>query len=55
VEYAVAKKVGAETVGYVSNIYKYYLGWKLMSEREAARTQSKRAHASSKHVPVEKE
>ena len=55
VEYAVAKKVGAETVGYVSNIYKYYLGWKLMSEREAARAQSKRAHASSKPVPVEQE
>jgi hypothetical protein len=55
VEYAVAKKVGAETVGYVSNIYKYYLGWKLMSEREAARAQSKHAHASSKPVPVEQE
>jgi membrane-bound lytic murein transglycosylase MltF len=37
VEYAVAKEVGAETVGYVSNIYKYYIGWKLMSEREAER------------------
>jgi hypothetical protein len=33
----------AETVGYVSNIYKYYLGWKLTSEREAARAQLKQA------------
>ena len=41
VEYAVAKKVGAETVGYVGNIYKYYLGWELMSERKAARAQAK--------------
>jgi membrane-bound lytic murein transglycosylase MltF len=43
VEYAVAKKVGAETVGYVANIYKYYLGWRLMSERSAVRAQSKAA------------
>ena len=48
VEYAVAKKVGAETVGYVSNIYKYYLGWKLMTEREAARTQLKQAQGLKK-------
>lgn len=48
VEYAVAKKVGAETVGYVSNIYKYYLGWKLLTEREAARTQLKQAQAPKK-------
>ena len=42
VEYAVAKKVGAETVSYVGNIYKYYLGWQLMSEREAARARAKK-------------
>lgn len=41
VEYAVAKKVGAETVTYVSNIYKYYLGWELMAERQTARTRAK--------------
>jgi membrane-bound lytic murein transglycosylase MltF len=59
VEYAVAKKVGAETVGYVSNIYKYYIGWKLMSEREAERTnaeraQSKHAETLTKQVPANK-
>ena len=48
VEYAVAKKVGAETVGYVSNIYKYYLGWKLTTEREAARMQLKKAQGPTK-------
>lgn len=48
VEYAVAKKVGAEAVGYVSNIYKYYLGWNLMSEREATRAQLKQAQAAVK-------
>jgi membrane-bound lytic murein transglycosylase MltF len=42
VEYAVAKKVGAETVNYVGNIYKYYLGWQLMSERAAARARAKK-------------
>jgi len=50
VEYAVAKKVGAETVGYVSNIYKYYLGWKLMTEREATRSQSKQIQAPKKQA-----
>jgi membrane-bound lytic murein transglycosylase MltF len=50
VEYAVAKRVGAETVGYVSNIYKYYLGWKLTTEREAARTQLKQAQSPRKQT-----
>jgi len=55
VEYAAAKKVGAETVGYVSNIYKYYIGWKLMPEREATRAQSRLAHRSSQYAPAKKE
>jgi membrane-bound lytic murein transglycosylase MltF len=38
VEYAVAKRVGAETVNYVSNIYKYYLGYQLQMERQALRS-----------------
>jgi membrane-bound lytic murein transglycosylase MltF len=59
VEYAVAKKVGAETVEYVSNIYKYYLGWKFMTEREAERTKAEQAQlshaqASTKKVPAKK-
>jgi membrane-bound lytic murein transglycosylase MltF len=41
VEYAVAKKVGRETVSYVSSIYKYYVGWELMAERKAARARAK--------------
>lgn len=41
VEYAVAKRVGAETVNYVSNIYKYYLGYKLQTERDEARAAAK--------------
>jgi len=50
VEYAVAKKVGSETVNYVSNIYKYYIGWKIISERESERTQAKQAHKSKKQA-----
>ena len=49
VEYAVAKKVGSETVEYVSNIYKYYLGWKFMSEHEAER--AKAVQSQFKHAP----
>jgi len=54
VEYAVAKKVGAETVNYVGNIYKYYIGWKLMSGREAERAQIKQAHAPTQHTTTKK-
>ncbi len=34
VEYAAARIIGQETVKYVANIYKYYLAYKLASERE---------------------
>jgi membrane-bound lytic murein transglycosylase MltF len=38
VERVVSERVGRETVQYVSNIYKYYVAYRLVSEREAART-----------------
>jgi membrane-bound lytic murein transglycosylase MltF len=37
VEYVVAEKIGAETVTYVSNIYKYYIAYKLIMEAKAER------------------
>jgi len=37
VEIVVAAQIGAETVSYVSNIYKYYVTYKLIAEREAER------------------
>ena len=37
VEYVAAEKVGAETVTYVSNIYKYYIAYKLIMETRAER------------------
>ena len=40
-----AEQIGRETVQYVSNIYKYYLAYKLLSEERAARSQAKEAGA----------
>jgi membrane-bound lytic murein transglycosylase MltF len=34
VEYAAAQIIGKETVNYVANIYKYYLAYKLISEKD---------------------
>jgi membrane-bound lytic murein transglycosylase MltF len=36
VEYVVAEKIGQETVTYVSNIYKYYIAYRLILENQAA-------------------
>lgn len=35
VEYVAAEKIGAETVTYVSNIYKYYIAYRLLLEAKA--------------------
>ncbi len=40
VEYVAAEKIGAETVTYVSNIYKYYIAYRLIMD---AREEKKRA------------
>jgi membrane-bound lytic murein transglycosylase MltF len=37
VEYVAAEKIGAETVTYVANIYKYYIAYKLIMVAEAER------------------
>jgi membrane-bound lytic murein transglycosylase MltF len=37
VELGAAKIVGQETVRYVANIYKYYVAYKLATERQAER------------------
>ena len=37
VEYVAAEKIGAETVTYVSNIYKYYIAYNLIMEARAER------------------
>jgi membrane-bound lytic murein transglycosylase MltF len=42
VEILAAESIGRETVQYVSNIYKYYLAYKMLTEREEARAKAKR-------------
>ena len=36
VEVAAAKRIGRETVQYVSNIYKYYTAYKLIQKKQQA-------------------
>jgi hypothetical protein len=41
VEVLAAEKVGRETVQYVSNIYKYYLAYKMVMEQRQEREKAK--------------
>jgi len=41
VEVLAAEKVGRETVQYVSNIYKYYLAYKMLTEQREERERVK--------------
>ena len=40
VEYMAAEKIGQETVTYVSNIYKYYIAYRLVLESQAAKKEA---------------
>jgi membrane-bound lytic murein transglycosylase MltF len=42
-EEGAARIVGQETVQYVSNIYKYYIAYRLLTEREAKADEAKAA------------
>jgi membrane-bound lytic murein transglycosylase MltF len=46
VELVAAKRIGRETVTYVSNIYKYYLSYQLMVQGDRARREAKAAIGS---------
>ncbi|MCB1007889.1 MAG: lytic transglycosylase F, partial [Acidobacteria bacterium] len=46
VELVAAEKIGSETVTYVSNIFKYYIAYKLVLENQAA------ARAAKERVPA---
>ena len=48
VEMVAAARIGPETVTYVSNIYKYYIAYKLLAEQE---TERKKARDSFKQEP----
>ena len=41
VERIASERIGRETVQYVANIYKYYIAYRLATEREAARAKAK--------------
>lgn len=43
VELIAAEKIGRETVTYVSNIYKYYLAYTLLTEEQAERAKAREA------------
>jgi membrane-bound lytic murein transglycosylase MltF len=47
VETVAARRIGRETVQYVSNIYKYYIAYKLVSERAEERARAKREAAAA--------
>ncbi len=46
VERVASERIGRETVTYVSNIYKYYIAYKLISEENQARAATKEALAA---------
>jgi membrane-bound lytic murein transglycosylase MltF len=46
VERVVSERIGRETVQYVSNIYKYYVAYRLVQDRDDARARAKRAVAA---------
>ncbi|MDU1424153.1 MAG: transglycosylase SLT domain-containing protein, partial [Klebsiella michiganensis] len=50
VEYLAAEKIGSETVSYVSNIYKYYIAYRLIVD-EMARKQLATAAAKNPVMP----
>jgi membrane-bound lytic murein transglycosylase MltF len=46
VERIASERIGRETVQYVSNIYKYYVAYRLAAEQSAERSKAKAATAS---------
>jgi len=45
VEQIASERIGRETVTYVSNIYKYYIAYRLVAEDRARRAEAKKAIA----------
>ena len=48
VERIASERIGRETVTYVSNIYKYYVAYRLLSEQQERRAAAKQEIARSK-------
>jgi membrane-bound lytic murein transglycosylase MltF len=51
VELVAAKRIGRETVTYVSNIYKYYLAYQMMVQRAQERREAKEEATSAPSSP----
>jgi len=47
VEFIAARRIGADTPNYVSNVYKYYLAYKMITEQNARRQTSRSARVPS--------
>jgi membrane-bound lytic murein transglycosylase MltF len=47
VEYIAAERIGAETVTYVSNIFKYYVAYRLIMEERAAKDEAAKDKAAA--------
>ena len=48
VEFIAASRVGQETVSYVTNIYKYYVAYKLIAVQEEQRRKAKKSLVQQK-------
>jgi len=48
VERVASERIGRETVTYVSNIYKYYIAYRLLADQQARRTAAKTQVGNSK-------
>jgi membrane-bound lytic murein transglycosylase MltF len=49
VEQVASERIGRETVTYVSNIYKYYIAYRLVVEENARRTASRKSLTAAEH------
>lgn len=49
VELVVSEKIGAEPVTYVSNIFKYYVGFKLLEQHRESRRQAREDFEKARH------
>ncbi len=49
VEYVAAEKIGAETVTYVANIFKYYVAYRLILDQQAVKAKESKAPAALAH------
>ena len=52
VERVASERIGRETVTYVSNIYKYYIAYRLITEQREQRAEAKAAGRPSEHAAL---